>query len=307
VAGPDREGMLGVPGGQVWYGRYGEGSETPLLCVHGGPGMPAYYLEPLTGLRGRRPVVLYDQLGCGRSQRPDDPGLWTLTRSLQELDTVAAELGLDRFHLFGHSWGGLLSIAYALDHPGRVASLTCASPLVSVPDWMADARALLAGLPPAIRALISEHEAAGTTGSPGYQHAARFFYHRHFCRLDPWPEAVTRTFSELGEQAYATMWGPSEFTQTGNLTGTDLSGRLRELTVPTLWTCGTHDEAPPDTIRRYAALTPVAQYAEYAGGSHCVHLEQPGRYLTRLAAFLDPACTPPTGGITLRALAHFRW
>ena len=68
------EGYLDVPGGKVWYRAVGDNAEaTPLLCLHGGPGFTHYYLEPLEALADRRRVIFYDQLGCGRSDRPGRP------------------------------------------------------------------------------------------------------------------------------------------------------------------------------------------------------------------------------------------
>ena len=113
------EGYINVPGGRVWYRSVGpdSGSEgrTPLLCLHGGPGFTHNYLEPLEALADQRRVVFYDQLGCGRSDRPDDETLWTVERFVEELVQVRAALGLDRLHLFGSSWGGMLAMQYVLD------------------------------------------------------------------------------------------------------------------------------------------------------------------------------------------------
>src|SRR4051812_47544191 len=107
----DSEGFVDVPGGRVWWGSLGEGG-IPLLCLHGGPGFAHDYLEPLEDLAARRRVVFYDQLGCGRSERPHDRSLWTLERHVEELARVCAALELERFHLFGSSWGGMLALQY---------------------------------------------------------------------------------------------------------------------------------------------------------------------------------------------------
>ncbi len=72
----------------------------------GGPGIPHDYLQPLADLADDRPVIFYDQLGCGRSAGPDDPALWTMDRAVEEVAAVRAALSLDRMHLFGNSWGG---------------------------------------------------------------------------------------------------------------------------------------------------------------------------------------------------------
>src|SRR5262249_24308738 len=82
---PSRTGMIDVPGGKVWYQIVGSGPKTPLLLLHGGPGVPSYYLKPLAALADERPVVFYDQLGCGRSPAPADSALWTTERFVQEL------------------------------------------------------------------------------------------------------------------------------------------------------------------------------------------------------------------------------
>src|SRR2546421_1708639 len=117
TSAPRREGYLPVPGGRVWYQIVGSGPATPLLVLHGGPGAGHDYLETLEGLADERPVVFYDQLGCGRSDQPDDPSRWHIARFVREVDLVRHALGLDRIHLLGQSWGGWLAIEYMLRQP----------------------------------------------------------------------------------------------------------------------------------------------------------------------------------------------
>ena len=119
------EGFLDVPGGRVWYAKQGSEGGTPLLCLHGGPGMPHDYLEPLAGLGERRPVVFYDELGCGRSAGPTDPELFTIERHIQELAAVREALDLDDVHILGQSWGGVIS--YALSNPTGSAATSSES------------------------------------------------------------------------------------------------------------------------------------------------------------------------------------
>jgi proline iminopeptidase len=99
------EGMLDVPGGRVWYRRIGGGPGIPLLALHGGPGGTSCRFEALTPLADERPVIFYDQLGSGRSDRPADTTLWRVERFVDELEAVRRGLGLERLHLLGHSWG----------------------------------------------------------------------------------------------------------------------------------------------------------------------------------------------------------
>lgn len=281
-----RERLVDVPGGRVWTGTYEGGSATPLLVLHGGPGMPSYYLEPLAGLAGDRPVVLYDQLGCGRSDRPDDASLWTVSRAVAEVDAVCRALALGRVHVLGHSWGAFLALAYAAEFGERVASLVLSSPLVSVPGWMDDASELVGRLPSLLRKQIEEHERAATFDHPAYLDATMEFSRRFFCTLDPWPPQLERTFRELGQGPYLTMWGPSEFTQTGSLSGADLTPELSRLSAPSLWIGGDQDEVLTSRLADFARLA-SGQSIVFEGGSHCLHLEQTSRYLRVVHDFLS--------------------
>lgn len=72
----DQEGFLQVNGGKIWYKVRG-GNGVPLLMLHGGPGFTSYYLTPLAdSLANDRPVILFDQLGCGRSDKSPIPVSW---------------------------------------------------------------------------------------------------------------------------------------------------------------------------------------------------------------------------------------
>jgi proline iminopeptidase len=279
------ERFVEVPGGRVWTGTYGTGAGPTLLVLHGGPGMPSYYLENLAELSDGHPVVFYDQLGCGRADRPDDPSLWTVSRAVAEVDAVRNALGLEQITLLGHSWGGYLALAYAATNPAGLSGAILSSPLVSVERWMDDASVRLGELPGNVVAAIARHEADGTFDDPEYVDATMVFYRRFFCSLDPWPASLQRTFEEMGEQPYHVMWGPSEFTQTGTLRGHDLSGLLADLSVPSLWVCGTHDEVLPETLTHFAALA-GGSIRTFEGGTHCLHLEQTGRYLAAVRHFL---------------------
>ena len=207
----DREGYIPVEGGGVWYGVAGAGSPgAPLLVLHGGPGYPHDYLEPLAELSGERPVIFYDQLGCGRSERPADPSLWRVDRFVRELGQVRAALGLERAHLFGHSWGTMLAVDYLLAG-GRVESLILASPALSIPRWMADAAAYMETMPAEWRETVARHHANGTTFTREYRDAATAYYRRYLCRMDTSPEPMDRSHDASSGAIYREMWGPSEF------------------------------------------------------------------------------------------------
>ena len=282
------EGHVEVPGGRVWYRIAGADQPgTPLLCLHGGPGMPHDYLEPLEDLAVSRPVIFYDQLGCGKSDRPADESLWTFGRFVEELAVVRAALGLERPHLFGNSWGGWLALQYTIDRRPHLASLILSSCPPSVPRWIADCAGLRAELDEPVRAVLDRHEAAGWFSCPEYQWAITQFYRRHLCRLDPWPACVERTFAGLGGEVYLTMWGPSEFGPvTGRLRDWDVTDRLHEIRVPTLVTGGRYDEARPAHVAMLAYGIPRAELVIFENSSHMAFIEERERYLHVVGDFL---------------------
>ena len=272
-----KEGFIDVPGGKVFYQIFGADKKgTPLLTLHGGPGAPHYMLLSLSSLADERPVIFYDQLGCGKSDHPNDKSLWTVERFIEELDIVKRSLGYKEYHILGASWGTMLAASYMIvKKPLDVKSLIFSGPFLSIPMWDADQREYIQQLPPETRDFIVDCEAREDYSNEQYQNAVTVYYKKHLCRLDPWPDDLNRTLSEMGTDVYLTMWGPSEFTDTGTLKGKDVTPRLKEINVPVLIMCGEHDEATPKTSLYYKGMFKNAELAVINNASHAHLLERP--------------------------------
>lgn len=283
---PCREGFIPVRGGRVWYQVIGAGDAIPLLTLHGGPGFPHDYLEPLAELADERPVIFYDQLGCGRSDRPEDESLWHMARFVEELGQVRQALGLARVHLLGQSCGSQLAIDYALLQPPGLVSLNLAGPVASVPRVMEDAYSLVTLLPPEVQATLRQHIAAGTTDSAEYQQAVETFNVRHLCQVQPIPDSLLRAAGGMGVQVFRTMWGPTDLVCTGNLKDYDRTERLKEITVPTLFTCGRDDICTPAATAWYHELMPGSEMVVFEQSSHSPQLEEPELFLQVVRDFL---------------------
>jgi proline-specific peptidase len=276
-------------GFETWVRVVGGGEEAgklPVVCLHGGPGATHWYLEPLEGIAasGRR-AVFYDQVGCGASSQPHDPSLWTVELFVDEVDAVRSALGLERLHLFGNSWGGMLAMEVALTRPDWLASLVLASSPASIPQWVEETGRLRSLLPVDVQATLARHEADGTTDDPEYEEACMVFYKRHVCLVDPFPECVRRAFDELSREVYETMNGPSEFHVTGTLREWSVVQRLGEIDVPALVVSGEHDEATPPISRTVHEGIRGSELVILDGCSHMAHVEQTERYLGLLDGF----------------------
>jgi len=286
-----KEGMVDVPGGKVWYKIVGAGAKgNPVLTLHGGPGVPHDYLEPLEDLSNDRPVIFYDQLGCGNSDKPDDTSLWTVDRFVEELAVLREHLELDKVHLLGHSWGTALAVEYvATRKPRGICSMVLSGSFLSGSRWISDTRALLAKLPKKTQKVILDSEAAGVFDSPEFQAAMLTFYKKHVCRMDPWPDCINRGFEKLAQNVYVYMGGPSEFTFIGTLKDFERTGALKGISVPVLFTAGQYDEASPKTTRYYHSLLPGSEIHVFKGASHCHHVEKRKEYMRVVRDFLARA------------------
>jgi proline iminopeptidase len=284
-----QEQRVEVRGGSVWTARLGPQDGTPVLILHGGPGAASDYMHPLAErLADHRPVVVYDQLGCGRSDQPDDTSLWTVDRSVAEVDQVRAALELERCHLLGQSWGGWLAIEYMTRGTRGVERLVLASTSASIPEFMAGARGLIEELPEPHRTVLIELGAKEQYEHPDYVAAVDVFYHRHLCRSDPWPEALLRSSEQMdGNQVYLTMNGPTEFDVIGRLREWDRTADLGRIDVPTLVTCGRYDEITPSCSETITRGIPDARMHVFEQSAHCAHLEEPDDYARIVEAFLS--------------------
>lgn len=273
----------------VWVKQVGTGN-IPVLTLHGGPGFNHFYLEcfedflPAAGIR----YWYYDQLGCGFSDAPTDDSLWTVERYRDEVEQVRRALGLDRFILFGHSWGGMLTLEYALKYPQHLAGIVVSNMTASVAEYVKHAEVLLARLPPDVQAIISRHRAAGDYDSTEYQRVLmEQVYRRHVCRLDPWPEPVQRTFRTVNARIYNYMQGPDEFNITGTFRNWDVWGRLPAIKLPALLIAARHDEMAVDQIQRMGTLIPGARVAVCEKGSHMAMYDDQQAYFNALIPFLQ--------------------
>jgi L-proline amide hydrolase len=289
------EGRMSWNGHETWYRVVGEidadAALTPVVLLHGGPGGAHDYLEPMGELaRSGRALVFYDQLGCGKSQHlRDAPAeFWTPQLFKDELAELTRHLGIeDRHAVVGQSWGGMLAMEYALDHPPGLRGMVVADSPASIPLWVAEANRLREDLPPDVQETLRRHEEAGTTDDPAYEEAVRVFYDRHLCRV-PWPDCVQRSFAQIAEDptVYHMMNGPSEFHCIGSLKDWDITDRLHEITTPTLLISGRHDEATPLIVGQIAERIPGARWELFEESSHMPHVEESERFLEMVEEFL---------------------
>ena len=293
------DGFVRVPGGRIAFRVIGTANAVPVLVIHGGPGGGSCsYAATMVPLSAERPVVMYDQLGTGSSDKMLDLQRdAVLPRFVEEVTALRAKLGLKEIHLVGHSWGATVALEYLLTtKPTGVRSVSFVGPLLSTPEWIADAKALVATLPAETQAAINAAVASGKFDSPEFKAADRVFA-SNFGRRHPISKerqqaefgACASSPRNFNRELYEYMWGPSEFVANGTLRDYDRSDRLKELTLPTLFLVGEFDEARPSTVRKFQALVPGSVVKVIADAGHGLPSDQTKAFNDTLSEFMAAA------------------
>lgn len=287
---PSHTERVRVGAHEVVVRRYGDSGEA-LLLLSGGPGLPVSHLAtPFLHLadNGYR-IIAHDQLGTGESDRPDDRSLWSLARSVEEVETVRRAMGLERFHLIGHSWGGWLSIEYALAYPDALSSLVLSNTCADMPHLQSELDRLKQGLGVETYSRMQMHEAHGDFDHWEYKAAISLLNAQHVCRLDPLPDAVAVARETFNAAPYNTVQGPNEFLYIGTLKDWSRLDDLHRIDVPTLVLCGRYDEMTPVCARMMASRLPKARLHVFPNSSHVPFYEETESYFAVLRDFLNRA------------------
>jgi proline iminopeptidase len=286
MSSANTDSFILVNGFKLFYRTFGKGDNV-LVCLHGGPGMMHDYLLPLTKLGGDEiKVVLYDQLGCGRSQRPADNSFFRSDYYVEEVEGIRRALNLGKINLMGSSWGGMLALLYALKYQQNLKTLITTGGLVSSRECVQEMNSLKTQLPMDVQEILAKYEAAWAFWHPDYLKAVDIYYHNFFCRLPDWPDEVTKTVTHISVPVYFTMWGPNEFTASGNLKDLDFTARLEEIHVPTLVTGGRFDEVTPKIAETIHSGIQGSRLRIFEKSAHLAMWEEQEEYLETVRKFV---------------------
>lgn len=274
-----REGRLAGAGVELFARWVGDGGPT-IVALHGGPGASHDYLRPQFDLLARgRTILYYDQRGGGRSEVPRDVPLgWR--EHVADLAAIASPPLHSPVTLLGFSWGGLLALLFAIEHPELVGRLALVAPAgthaevrarfeqnlaerQAAPE-VADARAALSrsGLrerdPDAFWRRAFELSVAGYFRDPGRAH-----------NLTPF---------RLAARAQRAAWE--------SVAGMDLRPSLPGIAAQTLVLHGRFDPVPLESSQTLAALMPHARLVVFEDSGHALYAEETARFVEVMDAFL---------------------
>ncbi|MBL7703348.1 MAG: proline iminopeptidase-family hydrolase [Ferruginibacter sp.] len=281
------EGYVTVKGGKIWYRILGKGKQTPILMLHGGPGGTSKSFYQFAPLGDDRPIIIFDQLGSGRSGYHTDTALLKVENFVEQVEALRLSLGLKDFYLHGHSWGTALALEYYLKYPKGIKAIVFNSPYFSTALWKADADTLISTLPDSIQLAIKTGERDHDYKSPAYKNANEVFYKNFGVRETKLTSELDTSTAKGNEFIYNYMWGPTEFTAAGTLINYDRVQSLKTITVPTLFITGEFDEARPPTVKYFQSLVANSRFVMIDGAGHGTMHDNRIQNLKAIKDFLD--------------------
>lgn len=279
---------------RVWTKRVGNNPTMKMLLLHGGPGVTHEYLEAFDSNFPSANIeyYYYDQLGSYYSDQPDEPELWDLPRFVEEVEQVRVALGLDQenFYLYGHSWGGILAIEYALKYQQHLKGLVISNMMASIPAYNEYAKTvLMPAMDQDALVAIQQFEAAEDYENPRYMELlVEHHYVHHVLRMPAaeWPDPVNRAFKHLNPAIYIPLQGPSELGASGKLLHWDRQSDLGKITVPTLAIGAAHDTMDPKHMEMMANQVARGRYLYCPNGSHMALYDDQETYFSGLIKFI---------------------
>lgn len=259
--------MLPVQGGRIWYKVSGTGTGTPVILIHGGPGMGSFYLKSMEGLGDDRPVVRYDQLGAGKSDRLTDTTLMVIPRYVEELDSLRRTLKYDKVFLNGNSWGTIVAIEYYKAHPDHVAGMIFSGEAFDINAAEKEINKAVAKLSDSAQKAFAQYNKDKNLEAPAYKAATDEFYAKNVFR-HPVKADLDSMFAMIGMDQYRYFQGENETMVVGTLKGYSAMSILPAIKVPVLMTTGEFDELGPTLIEKHAKLIPGAKFIMYKDAAH---------------------------------------
>ena len=285
------EGYMPFRGHQVYYRIVGERQEgkAPIILLHGGPGSTHNYFEVLDQIAETgHQVIMYDQLGCGKSYVEGHPELWKTETWVDELDAIRKYLHLDQVHLLGQSWGGMLALAYVYErHPDGIRSLILSSTNPSASMWVKEQHRLVKYLPEKEQKAIAKAEAMGNFDSKAYKSAIAHYMEQHCAApvTADSPECLRRE-KKAGTLSYIYGWGPNELNATGDLKDFEYLEKMKSIDIPTLVISGSDDLCTPAIAKAMHDALPNSKWELFVGSRHMPFVEDHDHYCKVLAEWL---------------------
>lgn len=292
-----KQGFIDANGVMIYYEEFGKGE--PLLILHGGPGASHdYFLPYLVPLAKHNKLIFIDERGSGQSEKLQDVSKYTVENMVEDAEAVREALHLGKINLLGHSCGGVLAQAYALKYQKNLLHLILCSTFPSTSQMNKEFVKMKENMTPELRDKIDKMEKEGL-----YNHGAAYeknrytddymvaawgegyFPYLYQNRPDPNYDPVAN--GVMSWDLYREMWGSDgEFIIDGNLKSVEYVDKLHTIKVPTLITCGDHDECDSSLSKEMHEKIAGSKLVIFPKSGHMTFVDQPDMFIKTINDFL---------------------
>jgi proline iminopeptidase len=282
------EGMIHVNGTDLYYSILGEG--PPIIIVHGGPGLDHTYLLPqMEALASTHKLIFYDQRASGRSTSAVDTNSMTMDNFVEDLEGIRKAFHIQRMDLLGHSWGGLVSLFYAVKHPEHLHALVLVN---STPASSAMRDASFGTMAQRISRndSIEQSELVRTEGFKNRNSATMEKFFRLLFRPSFYDSSLADSLTLTFDTSYATKSRIIQYlNRDRNLVTYDLFPKLKVIHCPTMIVTGDHDIISPDANKRLHLSIAGSTFIVLHNCGHFPYIEDRSEFFPLVERFLRSA------------------
>jgi proline iminopeptidase len=287
-----------VNGVKIWY--ESEGSGEPLILIAGGPGFSHSYFHPyFSELANSYRVIYLDSFGRGKSDRAKNASEYTFTRDVEDLEGFRKELGLGKINVLGHSYGGMVALAYALRFPESTSKLILVDAFFSAEMWQVNNdnwNSQIRNQFPEVWEKLTllrdrgVHSCNREYQDVTYEVPLGLFYFYDASAADK----LTRSIEPQSLDVYCSIAGDdADFLIGGDIAKLDFRPQLKSLRAPTLILTGRFDRlAMPRFSLHFKRYAPQAKFVMFEQSGHLPFIEEPTRMFQILRDFLQNPSRP---------------
>jgi proline iminopeptidase len=277
------EGYKQVNGVELYFRALGKGE--PIIVLPGGPGLDASYLHPsLDPLSANFRLISYDPRSAGKSKGVMDTLRLTADQFVEDLEGLRQSFGINKMHLMGHSYGGLLAMLYASKYPQHLYSLTLISS-GAADTSMARTQAKTADE----RLSLQDKEAVAKMTAAGYFNTDTGRIKLFNILWKPYvfdQQNVKLIKNAVGDNTFGIMKHVPKSTQ-GYILYDKLYQHLLSLSIPTLIIHGDYDPVPLAAAEKNYKSIKGSELVVLKDCGHFPFIEQQQKFMKIVLGFLQ--------------------
>ncbi len=253
------------------YGNLKNKWEIPLIMIHGGPGQTSEYWKTIATTQSKYlgPVIIYDQIGCGKSTSKIPVKKLTLNMHTNQLIQLIKELKLDKVHIMGHSWGSIIALEAYLKIPDNIMSIVFYSPCISIKLWEKTAHKYIKN----IKKICGNNKC----------NIEALYTQKHIGNM----QELSRFVNGSNQNIYNYFWGKNEYNVTGIIKNYEKIGELKKIDIPVHYIGGITDTASPDALQFLAKKTQNATVKIHKKSRHVAHFDEKIPFIKNIILFYN--------------------